>query len=175
MQKLSKLELNWDLALQQYALIDQDDIDWWAVHRGDSLYLSKIFDVAKWWATRGKLQFPLVALVAPRILARPSSNACQERIFSSCTYFDAKLRNRLGPQRFEMAVLLLTVNRVWMEETLKAEPLSKEDVDEAAEEVLKFFGIDNVDDLVQDEDDNAVFDLTSDVEDLDIASNVDDN
>ena len=58
---------------------------------------------------------------------------------------------------------------------MKAEPLSKEDVDEAAEEVLKFFGIDNVDDLVQDEDDNAVFDLTSDVEDLDIASNVDDN
>ena len=97
-----------------------------------------------------------------------------ERIFSSCTYFDAKLRNRLGPQRFEMAVLL-TVNRVWMEEMLKAEPLSKEDIDEAAEEVLKFFGIDNVGDLVQDEDENVVFDLTSDVDDLDITGDVDDN
>ena len=174
MQKLSKLELNWDIALQQHALVEQDQIDWRAVHRGDSLYLSKIFDVAKWWATRGRLQFPLVALVAPRVLARPSSNAYQERIFSSCTYFDAKLRNRLGPQRFEMAVLL-TVNCVWMEEMLKAEPLSKEDVDEAAEEVLKFFGIGNVGGLVQDEDENVVFDLTSDVDDLDITGDVDDN
>ena len=174
-QKLSKFQLNWDIALQQYSLVEQDQIDWRAVHRGDSLYLSKIFDVAQWWATRGKIQFPLVALVAPRILARPSSNAYHERIFSSCTYFDTKLRNRLGPERFEMAVLL-TVNRVWMEEMLQAEPLSKEGIDEAAEEVLKFFGIDNVDDLVQDDEDNGVvFDLTSDVEDLNLNNDDEDD
>ena len=74
-----------------------------------------------------------------------------------------------------MAVLL-TVNRVWMEEMLQAEPLSKEGIDEAAEEVLKFFGIDNVDDLVQDDEDNGVvFDLTSDVEDLNLNNDDEDD
>ena len=77
-QKLSKLELNWDIALQQHALVEQDQIDW-RVHRGNSLHLSKVFDVARWWATQDRLQFPLVALAPPRILARPSSNTCQER------------------------------------------------------------------------------------------------
>ena len=65
MQKLSKLELNWDIALQQYALVEQDQIDWRAVHRGDSLYLSKIFDVCQVVGYSRQASIPSCCLGSP--------------------------------------------------------------------------------------------------------------
>ena len=40
------------------------------------------------------------------MLACPSANGLQERIFSACTWFDNPLRQSLTDKRFEMAVLL---------------------------------------------------------------------
>lgn len=159
-ERLFNLQNDWRQVLREYSLVKTEDIDWNAVSKGDSLYIAKVFDVMKWWAHRGKMMFPIVALIAPRVLSRPASNAYQERIFSTCSWFDSKLRSRLGPERFEMAVLL-TVNRVWMEEKLKKKTLDDEAVKESASEVLKFFGVDDLDhskevetvDLVGDDDD----------------------
>ena len=159
-ERLFNLQNDWRQVLGEFSLVKTEDVDWNAVAKGDSLYIAKVFDVMNWWAHRGKMMFPIVALIAPRVLSRPASNAYQERIFSTCSWFDSKLRSRLGPERFEMAVLL-TVNRVWMEEKLKKKHLDDEAVKESASEVLKFFGVDDLDhsnevetiDLIGDDDD----------------------
>ena len=46
--------------------------------------------------------YPLV----PVVTAMPPSNAYMERIFSTCTWFDNPLRQRLNDKRIEMAVII---------------------------------------------------------------------
>ena len=67
----------------------------------------------EWWKSVGKKKYPLIALVALVILALPPSNAFLERIFSTCTWFDHHLRQRLKFSRYEMSVLL-AVNKAFL-------------------------------------------------------------
>ena len=82
------------------------DIDWKKVDENHTLYISSKFDLAEWWKSVGRGLHRLVFLVAPPIIALPSNNGLQERIFSTCTWFDDPLRQRLKNSRFEMAVIL---------------------------------------------------------------------
>jgi hypothetical protein len=70
----------------------------------DALYVSKFFDVTKWWMKNEK-KYPELALGANVILGKPTHNAFQERVFSRGTYSDTKLRKRLKEEYFEMSVL----------------------------------------------------------------------
>lgn len=70
----------------------------------DALYVSKFFDVTKWWMKNEK-KFPELAMGASVILGKPTHNAFQERVFSRGTYSDTKLRKRLKEEYFEMSVL----------------------------------------------------------------------
>lgn len=68
--------------------------------------MSSMFDLREWWKAGGREKYSLVYLVVPIIIALDSTNAFQERIFSTCTWFDDPLRQSLKDGRFEMAVLL---------------------------------------------------------------------
>ena len=81
-------------------------VDWKKVRNNDTLYISSLFDSCEWWRNVGRKRHYLVFLVVPSIIALPSSNGFQERIFSACTWFDNPLRQSLKSTRFEMAVLL---------------------------------------------------------------------
>ena len=70
----------------------------------------------------------------PPMIALPSNNGFQERIFSACTHFDNPIRQRLKESRFEMAVLL-AVN----ESILKCEIPTNEKAQEIVEKVIKRF------------------------------------
>ena len=72
-----------------------------------------------------------VALV---ILALPPTNAYQERIFSTCTYFDDPLRQSLKFSRFEMSVLL-AVNQAFLRNRIP----SFEEVKSIVERVIAMF------------------------------------
>ena len=45
--------------------------------------------------------------LVPIVTAMPPSNAYMERIFSTCTWFDNPLRQRLNDEKFEMAVIIV--------------------------------------------------------------------
>ena len=81
-------------------------IDWKKVRKGKTLYISSVFDSLEYWKTIGRKNFPLIALVAPRIISIPGSNGFQERIFNICTFFDSELRMSMKDSRFEMSTLL---------------------------------------------------------------------
>jgi hypothetical protein len=85
---------------------ENNDVDWEKVRGFDTLYISRHFDLAEWWKSKGKGLFPHVAVAVPSIMAIPASNAHQERTFSACTHFDDGLRSRLDAEKFEMAVLV---------------------------------------------------------------------
>jgi len=90
------------------------DIDWTRVKKGDLLYISSKFDKLEWWKEVGQVKHDLVYLVAPPIIAIPSSNGLLERIFSSCSWFDDSLHQSLKPRRFEMAILM-SVNESFLD------------------------------------------------------------
>jgi hypothetical protein len=79
--------------------IETIKIEW-----GDALYVSKFFDVTKWWM-KHESKFPELAMGASIILGKPTHNAFQERVFSRGTYSDTKLRKRLKEEYFEMSVM----------------------------------------------------------------------
>jgi hypothetical protein len=70
----------------------------------DALYISKFFDVTKWWQDND-CKYPELSLAATIILGKPTHNAFQERVFSRGTYTDTKLRKRLKEEFFEMSVM----------------------------------------------------------------------
>ena len=111
-------------------------IDWTRVegNEKDILYISSLFDVREWWSNIGRELHVLVFWVAPPMIALPSNNGFQERIFSACTHFDNPIRQRLKESRFEMAVLL-AVN----ESLLECEIPSDEKAQEIVEKVIKRF------------------------------------
>ena len=74
-------------------------------------------------------------LTLPKILSLPSSNMFLERIFSTCTWFDSHLRQRLADERFEMAVLI-AVNDALISGVVPTEDEAKEIV----ENVIATFG-----------------------------------
>jgi len=125
---------------------DGKSIDWKRVKGNDTLYISSQFDSREWWVKVGRKAHPLVFLVVPAIIALPASNGFQERTFSTCTYFDDPLRQRLKNSRFEMA-LLLAVN----EELLTGKVPSDEEAKEIVKKVVANFDEDiDLDDLFKD-------------------------
>ena len=122
----------------QYRRMGNDckGIDWTRVEgvEIDILYISSLFDVREWWSKIGRELHGLVFWVAPPMIALPSNNGFQERIFSACTHFDNPIRQRLKGSRFEMAVLL-AVN----ESILKCEIPTNEKAQEIVEKVIKRF------------------------------------
>ena len=122
----------------QYRRMEKDckGIDWTRVEGQEKeiLYISSLFDVREWWSKIGREQHGFVFWVAPPMIALPSSNAFQERIFSACTHFDNPIRQRLKESRFEMAVLL-AVN----ESLLECKIPTNEKAQEMVEKVIKRF------------------------------------
>ena len=86
---------------------DCSDINWRRVNRQETLYISSIFDLCKWWLHAVIMErHILVYLFLPASIALPPSNAFLERIFSARTWFDGPLRHRLNGDYFEKAVLV---------------------------------------------------------------------
>ena len=115
-----------ELLNEQYKRMGKEnsDVDWKKVRDNDTLYISSLFDSCEWWRNVGRKRHYLVFLVVPSIIALPSFNGFQERIFSACTWFDNPLRQSLKSTRFEMAVLLavnesLLCNKVPSEDELE--------------------------------------------------------
>lgn len=94
----------------QYKRMNKDtsDIDWKRVKgvSPDVLYISSKFDMLEWWKTQGKTKYWDVFVAGLPTMALPAANAFLERIFSTATWFDDPLRQKLGHERFEMGVLL---------------------------------------------------------------------
>jgi hypothetical protein len=82
------------------------DINWDRVKDLDTLYISKHFDLAEWWASEGRKKHALLSCAVPAILSLPASNGHQERTFSTCTHFNDDLRQRLSAEKFEQSILL---------------------------------------------------------------------
>lgn len=124
------------------------DIDWTKVNANNILYISSKFDLLEWWMNDddGKHRHKEVFWVVPPIIALPSHNGFQERIFSTCTWFDDPLRQSLGHARFEMAVLLAVNTNL-----IQCEVPSEEKVREIVKKVVQKFK------------DNELFETTSDI------------
>jgi len=82
------------------------EVNWQKVSEGCLLYISSKFDILEWWNSIGTAKHPDVLAAALPILALPASNAFQERIFSTCTWYDDPLNQSLKSSRFEKRVLL---------------------------------------------------------------------
>ena len=91
----------------------------YAVHKNIK-ELWKLFDVLNWWNDFGRQHYPHVMMVASVTLARPYSNAQQERDFSLATWFDGNLVQKQKPATLEKR-LMTCLNREpvkMLEETL---------------------------------------------------------
>lgn len=65
----------------------------------------KLFCLLSWWKIVGAPKFKLLAPAAAIIYGKPSHNAFQERVFSSGTWKDSRLKKRRKEKTFEMEVL----------------------------------------------------------------------
>lgn len=65
-------------------------------------------DPRDYWATEGKCQFPLLAPLASRLFAIPSSNCSSERNFKCFSNIITKKRNRLTADKAEKLVFVQT-------------------------------------------------------------------
>lgn len=71
----------------------------------DPIYVGSLFNVLKWWKEEGQMRFPKIALAAMIILGKPYHNGFQERVFSTGTWTDGKLKQRLTSRNLELSVL----------------------------------------------------------------------
>lgn len=85
-------------------IVEKKKLEVIRIQSGDALYVSKFFDVTKWWM-KHETKFPELAMGASILLGKPTHNAFQERVFSRGTYSDTKLRKRLKEQYFEMSII----------------------------------------------------------------------
>jgi hypothetical protein len=95
--------------------------------------ISEHFDIMDWWENTGRVQFPLIYIIACIILPLPDSNGSQERTFSSATWMDGKLNKRQSDATFQMKVILQQNYRFLQQERL----LVQIDLLKAAEESTK--------------------------------------
>jgi len=72
--------------------------------------LAMLFDVMEYWKVEGSIKFPTIGILAAITLAKPYTNAQQERDFSTATYFDGKLMQRQKTSTLEER-FLCRVNR----------------------------------------------------------------
>lgn len=115
-------------------------IDWDKVKSNDLLYISSVFDSLEWWKEEGNSVYYHIFVAILGILGLPSTNAHQERTFSTCTWFDDALRQRLKEGRFEMAVLL-AVNNAFLEDGSMP---SDEEMKAIVEKVVKIYDDDSL-------------------------------
>ena len=115
-------------------------IDWDRVESKDLLYISSIFDSLEWWKEEGKILYYEIFVAILGILGLPSTNAHQERTFSTCTWFDDALRQSLKEGRFEMAVLL-AVNNAFLED---GSIPSEEEMKKIVEKVVRIYDNDSL-------------------------------
>ena len=92
-------------------------IDWSRVKGkgANTLYTSKLFDCLEWWQRVGRKNHFEIFCVVLSIAAVPAANAHQERTYSSCTWLDDSLRQRMTDDHFEEQVLL-SVNKDFLED-----------------------------------------------------------
>jgi hypothetical protein len=105
-------EVDWRQVLlnQQQPPVNKEELDE-LIQSSDDFkehlpFLSSQFNALEWWQTHGRMQYPMIYLVACSILSLPESNGHQERVFSSCTWMDGKLQRRQNPATHEMKALL---------------------------------------------------------------------
>ncbi|GMH46135.1 hypothetical protein BSKO_14099 [Bryopsis sp. KO-2023] len=110
-------------------------------------YLYKQIDVLVWWR-RNATKFPYISRVALRYLAKPNSNAYQERVFSFAKFVDNPLRRRMGDMKFEMFVILAK-NSDWIESYTT---LRRADAKKKKKVLQSFFGVDDVHEFIESED-----------------------
>ena len=70
-----------------------------------TVFFRDLFDVFAWWRNVGFAHFPDLYLGAMLLLAKPSHNGFQERVFSLGNYKDSRLMKRKHADNFEMGVL----------------------------------------------------------------------
>ena len=63
------------------------------------------FDLLKWWKDHEK-QFPLLSVVARKVLGIPATSACCERIFSKSGNVVSSLRANISPQNVDMTIFI---------------------------------------------------------------------
>jgi len=73
--------------------------------------LYKSANVLQWYAKEGAQSFPSVAVLARVYLAKPMSNAFQERFFSTAGYVLSNKRTSLDPDRAEKLQLLMHASK----------------------------------------------------------------
>jgi hAT family C-terminal dimerisation region len=100
---------------QERATKDGNQEEWRKKFKGfvntkNIIQLWQYFDLLGWWKTFGKMNFPNIAMAAAITLARPYTNASQERDFSMATWFDGNLFQNQKPEKLERR-LLLGLNR----------------------------------------------------------------
>jgi hypothetical protein len=63
------------------------------------------FDLLKWWKDHEK-QFPLLSVIARKVLGIPATSACCERIFSKSGNVISSLRANISPQNVDMTIFI---------------------------------------------------------------------
>ena len=118
--------------------------------------MSSLFDLCEWWINVGHRENCLVYLVVPLIITLPSMNSFQECIFSTCTWFDNPLCQRLHNGRFDMAVIL-DVN----EALLTCKIPSEEEAKKIVERVIATFSDSSLESDAEKEADSLLEELSS--------------
>ena len=124
---------NWEKLIREYPtpLFSEEEPKWTpaekkkfvkACNSTEFNRVSKYFDVLKWWSVN-KGNFSKVFPSAIIWLSKPSTNAFQERIFSSSSWFDSnRLMRRQSKKHFEVRTMELVTRKV-REEIKKNEEL----------------------------------------------------
>jgi hypothetical protein len=107
----------------------------------DPVFTGSVFDVLKWWKQEGIERFPKIATAAMILLGKPYSNGFQERIFSTGTWTDAKLRQKLTYGNLELSVLDKINNDKCSRLLSAIGSLKYEESQDASEFVSQFFAL----------------------------------
>ena len=119
------VSLDYELLLRKYPAKGVKMLPWeknklkvW-FHQKNVSHLWKHFDVLEWWNDFGRTSFPDILPVAAVALAKPYTNAQQERDFSKASWFDGKLKQKQLPETLEMKVMS-SLNRNVVEMMVKS-------------------------------------------------------
>jgi hypothetical protein len=139
-------------------------------HIKTPLWLAHRFDVLAWWRKVGMLLFPLMAVGAPIILAKPAHNGYQERVFSLGKFCDSPLRNKQTADNFKMRVLD-TINK----NNKSVQTCNNTFIEDKDSFVKNFFTYENVAKILSTEEKTDVFLVEDEVEDEDSTTGEDDD
>lgn len=101
---LMKIEIEKNSTGVKTGIHTQHDVTNWDYIPTDVVYTHKRLDVISFWRSQKDI-FPTLYPIALNVLAKPPTNAKQERMFSMATWMDGSLRQRMSDATFEMRLL----------------------------------------------------------------------